>query len=430
MVITESLVLPADVLMVPVEQLPQETRAALECGAGDYALTRPRARTPAKVIDADAAALLKQFQSPKTIVQAVIGYSRTAQADPQETLESAYPFLRALVLSALLVDSDSRDAERIVQSLDFGDRVGDYRVLYCIQVLEDTELYQVKRPGEPHAALKILRSTAGPAAGRMLARESEILSRLDGAVSPALLETRRHGDSTYLVIGWCVGIDVAAAAAEYRAAGDAAGQQALLALCTSVLETYSYLHAQGVIHGDVHPRNVLVDGEGCVQIVDFGLARLAGPDRTLDHAERGGVGFFFEPEYVDAVLARRRPPRANALGEQYALAALLYHLLTGAHYLDFSLERDVMLRQIVDERPVPFAHWEAALGPEVERVVTKALSKAPEDRFSSVDAFARAFGEAALRDGAASAAFEATVPVPVCAAHRPRAPQRRSCGTS
>ena len=118
MVITESLVLPADVLMVPVEQLPQETRAALECGAGDYALTRPRARTPAKVIDADAAALLKQFQSPKTIVQAVIGYSRTAQADPQETLESAYPFLRALVQSALLVDSDSREAERIVQSLD------------------------------------------------------------------------------------------------------------------------------------------------------------------------------------------------------------------------------------------------------------------------------------------------------------------------
>jgi serine/threonine-protein kinase len=87
---------------------------------------------------------------------------------------------------------------------------------------------------------------------------------------------------------------------------------------------------------------------------------------------------------------------------------LLYHLLTGSHYLDFSLEREVMLRQIVDESPLPFSHWDSALSPEVERVLLKALSKSPENRFSSTVEFARAFREAALCDGVALTSAEAS----------------------
>lgn len=416
-VITDPLVLPADVQMVPVADLAEETRALFECGEGDYALTRPRSRTPSKVIDADAAILLKQFQSPKTIVQAVIGYSREVHVDPQEILDSAYPFLRSLVLSSLLVGPDSQEANKIVQSFEFGDEVGGCRVLYCVQVLEDTELYQVKRPGEPHAALKILRATAHPVASRMLARETRILRHLDGTVNPALRGTGRHGEQPYLIMDWCGGNDVLAAAVEHRASGAASGgRKGLVALCAAILDAYSHLHAQRVYHGDVHPRNVLVDADGTVRIVDYGLARLEGPDPALDHAERGGVGFFYDPQYVQAGLARRPPPegavpKANARSEQYALAAMLYHLWTGAHYLDFSLERDVMLRQIVDETPLPFAHWDAAPSPEIERVLFKALSKEPPARYASVAEFARAFREAARHDDAARAAQKPAPPV-------------------
>ncbi|MFP5287882.1 MAG: lanthionine synthetase LanC family protein, partial [Thermoanaerobaculia bacterium] len=76
---------------------------------------------------------------------------------------------------------------------------------------------------------------------------------------------------------------------------------------------------------------------------------------------------------------------------QYAVAALLYSFLTGAHYRDFSLEKDKMLRQIAEEPPLPFAERGTAPWPEVEAVLARALAKAPEERFPSIAALAEAF---------------------------------------
>jgi serine/threonine protein kinase len=398
MTITDPLVLPADVVLVPIAELPEGMRSQFEYDDGDYAITRPRARTPSKVIDSGTASLLRQFQSPKTIVDAIIGYSQDADVDPKETLDSAYPLIRYLIQSALLVSADSEDAKRITQILEFGDWVAGYQVVYCIQVLEDTELYQVKRPGESHAVLKILRPTAHQAVGQTLTRESAILRLLDGVISPVLYETGTHESRPYLIMSWCGGVDAVTAAAEFREAGDTENRQKLLELCATILEAYNHLHHQHVIHGDIHPRNLIISSDETVKIVDYGLARYDDPDSDLNCSGRGGVGFFFEPEYAQAVLAHCPPPQSSTLGEQYALAALLYHLLTSTHYVDFSLEREAMFRQIVEEHPLPFSNWDAISAPEVERIIMKALSKTPEDRFSSVDEFARAFRQAVFHD--------------------------------
>jgi len=169
-------------------------------------------------------------------------------------------------------------------------------------------------------------------------------------------------------------------------------------LSCAILEAYSRLHAQGVIHSDVHPRNLLVDTDGSVKIIDYGLARLEDAEGKLDNAHRGGVGFFFEPEYAKAHLANRRPPRSSFSGEQYALASLLYLLFTGTHYLDFSLEKNEMLRQIAEDTPLPFSQRGVRPWPGVEVVLARALSKDSSDRFTSVSEFARRLGEVPIPD--------------------------------
>src|SRR5262249_1513448 len=107
--------------------------------------------------------------------------------------------------------------------------------------------------------------------------------------------------------------------------------------------------------------------------------------------ERGGVGFFFEPEYAAAALRKHHGiPAASAAGEQYAVAVLLYWLATGAYYVDFSLEREEMLRQIAEEPPRPFAERGVEPGPQLERVLVRALAKDPGERFPSLAALAEA----------------------------------------
>lgn len=392
MAITDPFVLPADVAITPVARLDPQLRAQLACDEDDFAVSRPRSRTTAKIVDAEMAALLRAFEQPHTIVEAVIGFSRAQEADPEEMLAEAFPLLQGLIQTGLLVPPDTDAAQRILPSFAEGDLVGVFEILRCVQVLDDSEIYQA-RHGDEAVALKIARPRAGGLIERMIAHEAAILRRLDGTGVPLLLASGQHDRRSYLAMSWCQGTPILDAAEDLRRTGGPGARARLAALCLALFEAYAALHARGVVHADIHPRNVLVDAAGTVTLIDFGLAR--AEDTTLHEPTRAGVGFYFEPEYARAALNGRGMAPASAPGEQYALAALVYQILTGATYLDFSLERGEMLRQIAEEPPLPFLQSGAAAWPAVERVLARALSKWPEERFPSVAILGQAFRAAA-----------------------------------
>jgi eukaryotic-like serine/threonine-protein kinase len=406
MPITDLMVLPADILVVPVKDLPEAVRQQTQAEEGDYALTRPRSRTPSRIIDEHAAELLKQFRKPVTIVQAVIRYSREKKTDPERTLEEAFPLLEGLTQAHLLVPADSEEAQQIQPSLEVGARFAGAEVLGCVQVLEDSELYQAKTSEGQTAALKVLRPKAGSQVARMFDREAAILERLDGSVSPKLLQNGTEAEQRYLLIEWCPGVDCSLAAAELRRAGTTAARSSLLKLCVAILDAYARLHEQNVIHSDIHPRNVLVDDAERVKLIDFGVARVSGVENPFRRTHRAGVGFFFEPEYAKAVGGGKGYPYSSARGEQYALAALIYSLITGNHYLDFSLEKNEMLRQIAEDGPLEFSQRGVEAWPEMEQALAKALSKDPAERFPSVAEFAERLRAVAVPETTSVAAPE------------------------
>ena len=379
--LTATFVLPPDVVLSPVTDLSSEQRRQFSSADGDYALTRPGLRTQSKIVTAEVAALLREFGRPSTIAAAVIRYSNSIGSDPEETLEQAFPFLVRMIDSHILVAPGSGHAVSIAASLRSGEFVGGYQITHSVQVLEDTEVYQALADGRT-VAVKILRAGSGAAAKEALDREEFLLRLLDGTVSPKLAGVGEHEDRKYLITEWYEGVAATAAAAELRR--DPSGSGDLLRLCVSVARAYAHLHAQGVIHSDVHPRNVLVDGAGRVRVIDYGLAVtcndvLAG----VRKAPRGGVGYYLDPEFAAARLAHDAAAAATPASEQYSVAAMLYFLFTGFHYIEFSAEKDEMRRQIVAEPPRPFAPrtdpW-----PEVEAVLARALSKQPSQRFASL----------------------------------------------
>ena len=219
-----------------------------------------------------------------------------------------------------------------------------------------------------------------------------MLRALDGSVTPTLVEAGEHEGRPLLALSWCDAVDVHEAAAKARGRGPA-GRDDLLEIVCAILEAYARIHEQGVVHGDVHPRNVLIDEAMHVTVIDFGLGRIIGSD-DLGEPPRGGIDFFMEPELAARLLAGEPPLPADPLGEQYSIAALGYLLLTGAHAQRFSLEESEMLRQLVDDDPLPFsAQGVAGLHP-VEEVLRRALAKDPGLRFEDLAAFAAAFRQA------------------------------------
>lgn len=388
-------VLPKDVLILPVSELSARVRRDLTSKPGSFAVTRPRGRSTSKIVDAAAAELLEEFRTPQLAVEAVLAYARRHGLDPRQVLAGAFPMLRDCFNARFLVTAGSPEASAIQPSLPRGELLDGWTVLRSVQVLEDSEVYQVRGLGGEIAALKLLRPSGPRAARVLLDREAMVLQRLGGDLGPRLLGRGAYLGEPYLILSWRSGVTPLLVAAERRERPRR--DDALLALGLAIVDAYARLHAAGVVHGDVHPRNMLIDDAGIVTLLDFGLSRFTdGSDRSRS-IPRGSIPALRDPAYAAAILAGRTPRRADTASEQYALAALLYLLFTGEDYLDFRLGGRDALTHIVRSPPLPFASRGHRPWPGVETALARALSKSPARRFATVADFAIALRGAAPR---------------------------------
>lgn len=377
--ITDPLVLRSDVVLVPVADLTPELRARFDYDEGDYMLSRRHGRLPSQVIDGESASLLALFRTPRTIAQAVLTNSRDLKKDPEAWLDELLPHLGTFLKNSVLVPAGSEEEREIEPSLSSGVSLGGWVIAHCVSLIEDSEVYRASQ-GERQAALKIARKPVAFETS-IFGNEALVLESLGGAPAAQLFDRGMHEGRPYLVIEWCPGMDAGTAAAHRRHA-----RLSLLDLACAIAEAYAALHERGSLHGDVHPRNIFVDDDGTVRLIDFGYGALAGGPRR---AGRGGMYYFFEPEYLTALRQHVELP-ATPAGEQYALASLLYLLVSGSHYLDFRIESDEMARQVETEPPLPFTKRSLPPWPEVESILARALAKDPAQRFPNVRAFAGA----------------------------------------
>lgn len=391
MSVTSSLVLAPDLQVFPVAELAEHLRVALDPDDGSHALTRPHLRASSTLVSGELADLLGEFLVPSTVVAAVLRYSSRRSLDPEEVLDSSFAALRWCVSSGYLVVPDSPQARSHRQVHQPGDRLGDGVVLACVQSLEDTEVYRFRCDGGQEAALKVLRPGASEAAAASFRREVEVLRLLGGSPAPLLLAERTDGGGRWFLMEWCEGLPVTTAAGILRSAPGSDAR--LLGLARRVTDAYVALHARGVAHGDVHPGNVIVQPDGTVRLLDFGLAELLD-DLQAPRPARGGAPPYLPPDHAEALLSRHPPGRAGIASDQFSLGAVLYEVFTGATYTDFSLDERTSLQQMVTAPPLPFTRRGRPGWPDVENALARALEKAAGRRFPAVRGLAQALDAA------------------------------------
>ncbi|WP_338472749.1 lanthionine synthetase LanC family protein [Niallia sp. XMNu-256] len=388
----DAFILPEDVVLIPVRDMPKHILKQVEYEETDYVISRVSSRHRSRIIDAEFADLIREFKTAKTIVQAIIGFSKAKKMDPEQTLENGFPMLQRFIHADILVPKNSEKSKTITSSFKPGVHIAEYEVVQCISYTEDTELYQVKDVNGHLAALKIARPERNEEMKNLLVREAAILKHLDGQHVPKLLDSGTFQNADYLVLEWFDGATLAVFVQNLRNLREGKDCKTRFRLCRNILVAYAYLHKKGIIHGDIHDKNILVDDNTNVKIIDFGISLMDRNDSDLTEAHRAGFAFYFEPEFVESYLTRQLPPRANYLSDQYSLAALLYYILTDSYYLDLSYDKNELFRQIAKDDPLPFSNhgieW-----PEVENVLRKALSKTPAQRFPSVSEFLKCFSK-------------------------------------
>ena len=146
----------------------------------------------------------------------------------------------------------------------------------------------------------------------------------------------------------------------------------------SVAEALGHAHGRGVIHRDITSRNIMIDREGRVFVLDFGLAMMVDRTRLTTSMATMGTAAYMAPEVV---LGREAGPRADL----YGLGVVLYEALTGT--LPFRHDRaEGLLFAAVHEAPEPPSARRKDVPVALENIVLKLLSKKPEDRQANADA--------------------------------------------
>ena len=159
--------------------------------------------------------------------------------------------------------------------------------------------------------------------------------------------------------------------------------------CRYLLEGLSALaasHEQGVIHSDLKPANILLDGAGCARVTDFGLSRFINETSTTTTTGRFvGSPHFMAPEQWMGL-------KVSPLSDIYAMGLIAYYLMTGSLALEGANAMALLYKHL--HVPVPDARDTIPQIPIlVAQAIQKAAAKDPGDRFRSADDFAAALRE-------------------------------------
>ncbi|PTL76679.1 serine/threonine-protein kinase [Vitiosangium sp. GDMCC 1.1324] len=247
------------------------------------------------------------------------------------------------------------------------------------------------------AALKVMRPQFAAARGalRRFQQEAETLKRLR---HPHIVDVLEHGTlpdgRPFIAMEWLEGRDLAA---ELAARGPFSAREAL-ELVEQVGSALRAAHGAGVIHRDLKAQNVVVRAGGAglgVKLVDFGVAKLLGPQESGMAATSTGMvlgtPLSMAPEQI-------RGETPDARTDLYGLGVLLYQLVTGRP--PFQGTTLVELEEQHLHAPVPRASERAPVPAALDAVVGRCLEKRREDRYADVDAVLEALRRAVRGEGA------------------------------
>lgn len=154
----------------------------------------------------------------------------------------------------------------------------------------------------------------------------------------------------------------------------------MLLQITSALD---HIHSKGIVHRDFCPRNILVNGKGEVKVFDFGLSVEIELVKKL-RGNRTGTLAYMAPELI-------KRQHTDQRCDIYALGITMYEIFAGQRPF-LGIDNIAKLMQVMMATAEPPSHYNKKVSPEMDRIIIKAISKDPNDRYENVEAVMEDFG--------------------------------------
>lgn len=180
-----------------------------------------------------------------------------------------------------------------------------------------------------------------------------------------------HDDGTYfIVMEYVRGTDLKSAILQRGAIN----QRKVAEIGSQVCQALSVAHNQDIIHRDVKPQNIMVQPDGNVKVMDFGIARAKNSVKSQTSSVLG-TAHYISPEQAQG-------KELTGASDMYSLGCVLYEAATGQLPFDGPDAVSVAMKQ-VQEEPLPPSQVKPDISPDLEAIILKAMDKNPYNRFQT-----------------------------------------------
>lgn len=232
-------------------------------------------------------------------------------------------------------------------------------------------------------------------------QEAQAAAALQSPYIVSVYDWGKDGDTYYIVMEYLHGTDLKSGIRKHGALDCRKVAQ----IGSQISQALSVAHRHDIIHRDIKPQNIMVQPDGNIKVMDFGIARAKNSHLTTDNNVLG-TAHYVSPEQTQG-------KELGPTSDIYSLGIVMYEATTGCVPFEGDDAISVALKQ-VNEQPIPPSQRNPQVDPQLEGIILKCMQKDPAARFQTAEELSRV-----LRDylsGRMSAVADATAFIPASTA--------------
>ena len=229
---------------------------------------------------------------------------------------------------------------------------------------------------DQQVAIKVLRpEVARNAALRArFKQEAEMLCSLDHPGIVKFLNYVETAEGVFLIMEYVKGMTLENFISKKN--GLIVESKAYPLIC-EILDAFAYAHSKGIVHRDIKPANIIIQDDGHIKIMDFGIAQIVSEANVTDSKAIMGTPAYMSPEQIYG-------KDIDARSDIYSIGVLIHNMLTGrAPYDSTLLTAQEIKRRVVKDNMPRMAETYPYISDKIQAVVDKATQKVPEARYQS-----------------------------------------------